>query len=561
MAGCYSGSGISGNKTMASKGGDDFWLVKLDAAGGITWQKALGGDGNDQLKYGYQTSDNGYLLAGHSTSGISGDKTTASLGGSDWWVVKINETGSIIWQWSIGGSGNDLLSVMHPTGDGGYILGGYSDSGISGDKSEKNRGGRDFWIVKLGPPPPVPGHTECQGSLNKAWVMPVEGDNNAYTYTWYNEAGTVLQTNMGTAGDTLFNLAAGNYSLSIKNAFGVDLTLPVVIDPENYNASFTTGLLCKGDSFTVTNSSGDHFTSYQWDLGDGTTSSVNSPSHVYLQEKDYLIRLIATTMHGCYDTAAVTITVNDVPSVSFAGGKDSFCTGAPVMLNALYSMPVVHYYWGFSDSTTSGSNNPEKAFSVPGHYTITHSVASAQGCVSDTVVKPIWVFAYPVLTAGPDQVTIAGEPVMLQGDIDDHSIPVVWTPARYLSNAGILKPFAAPSATQWYYLSARDKSGCSSSDSVQVTVLLKVQIPNAFSPNNDGINDRWEIPGLSNYTNASVQVFNRWGQAVYQSVGYDIPWNGKLRGRDLPFGTYYYIVDLRNGGTKKPLQGSVTILR
>src|ERR1700740_2868976 len=78
-------------------------------------------------------------------------------------------------------------------------------------------------------------------------------------------------------------------------------------------------------------------------------------------------------------------------------------------------------------------------------------------------------------------------------------------------------------------------------------VVKTLAIPNAFTPNGDGINDTWNIEALGAYANCSVQVFNRWGLKVYFSTGYGVPWDGSFKGASLPSGTYYYIIDLKNG--------------
>ncbi|HEX6915419.1 MAG TPA: gliding motility-associated C-terminal domain-containing protein, partial [Chitinophagaceae bacterium] len=88
---------------------------------------------------------------------------------------------------------------------------------------------------------------------------------------------------------------------------------------------------------------------------------------------------------------------------------------------------------------------------------------------------------------------------------------------------------------------------------------VKYQVTNAFSPNGDGINDRWNLPFLDQFATCRVQIFNRQGQLVFTSVGYSTPWDGTIAGRTAPVGTYYYIIDLRNG--ERPLTGSITILR
>ena len=84
-----------------------------------------------------------------------------------------------------------------------------------------------------------------------------------------------------------------------------------------------------------------------------------------------------------------------------------------------------------------------------------------------------------------------------------------------------------------------------------------IEIPSAFTPNSDGIHDEWTIYGLFNFPDVKVNVFNRWGQLVFNSTGYDIPWDGKYNGVDLPTSTYYYILEIEE--INKVFNGTVTI--
>ena len=152
ILGGYSESNISGDKTENSKGNYDYWVVKLDASGSVEWQKTIGGSGEDRLYSLQQTTDSGYILGGLSKSNISGDKTENKIGYADYWVIKINSTGTIEWQNTIGGSDNfigQMLKSIQQTKDGGFFLGGSSSSNISGDKTENSYGGDDYWVIKL----------------------------------------------------------------------------------------------------------------------------------------------------------------------------------------------------------------------------------------------------------------------------------------------------------------------------------------------------------------------------------------------------------------------------
>jgi gliding motility-associated-like protein len=94
----------------------------------------------------------------------------------------------------------------------------------------------------------------------------------------------------------------------------------------------------------------------------------------------------------------------------------------------------------------------------------------------------------------------------------------------------------------------------------KVTKANKIfTIPNVFSPNADNINDTWNIKGLRDYENCIVEIYNRYGQLIFRSVGYNQPWDGTYHGSKMPVATYYYVIDLRNG--ERPIGGSVTLLR
>ena len=148
ILGGYSLSNISGDKTENSNGSSDYWIVKTDASGNIQWQNTIGGSSSEILNSIQQTTDGGYILGGISKSNISGDKSENCFGDYDYWIVKTDSSGNIQWQNTIEGNNFDYLTSIRQTTDGGYILGGYSSSNISGDKTENSNGLYDYWIVK-----------------------------------------------------------------------------------------------------------------------------------------------------------------------------------------------------------------------------------------------------------------------------------------------------------------------------------------------------------------------------------------------------------------------------
>ncbi|RDC64884.1 T9SS type A sorting domain-containing protein [Adhaeribacter pallidiroseus] len=141
-------SGKSGDKTQANQGSTDYWLVNTDAAGNVLWDKAYGGSGADQL-FSLSRRGNSYFLAGTSRSGKSGDKTQAGKGGNDYWILKINATGTKLWDKTFGGSDDDDLRASTFTNQGLYVIAGTSYSEMSGDKTQSSRGGSDYWVVAV----------------------------------------------------------------------------------------------------------------------------------------------------------------------------------------------------------------------------------------------------------------------------------------------------------------------------------------------------------------------------------------------------------------------------
>ncbi|GGB98942.1 hypothetical protein GCM10011325_27700 [Dyadobacter sediminis] len=142
-------SGTGADKADSNKGFVDYWIIKLDENGVKQWDRTLGGSKTENAATIMQTSDGGYIIGGSSDSDAGPQKKENSKGGTDYWVVKLSSTGTQEWDRTIGGIGNDKLGSMQVTNDGGFILGGSSNSIIGADKSQDTVGKRDYWIVKL----------------------------------------------------------------------------------------------------------------------------------------------------------------------------------------------------------------------------------------------------------------------------------------------------------------------------------------------------------------------------------------------------------------------------
>jgi hypothetical protein len=159
--------------STGTSGTCDYWIVKLDSAGNIKWEKSLGGTGTDRANSIQQTADGGYIVAGYSNSN-NGDVTGhhGNAGGyqdNDYWVVKLDSAGNIKWEKSLGGTDNDIANSIQQTTDGGYIIAGASRS-IDGDVTGNN-GFSDYWLVKL----------DTTGNI--LWQKCLGGSNNDEAYS------------------------------------------------------------------------------------------------------------------------------------------------------------------------------------------------------------------------------------------------------------------------------------------------------------------------------------------------------------------------------------------
>ena len=204
----------------------------------------------------------------------------------------------------------------------------------------------------------------------------------------------------------------------------------------------------------------------------------------------------------------------------------------------------------------NGLFNP--AVAGAGTHEITYTFTGANGC-ENTKKQNITIFSSPYANAGFDETILVGGQVQLFSTSSGGNLKFKWTPALGLDHDDISNPIASPKIDTKYTLTVTNDDGCIYADDILVKVLQYPEIPNTFTPNNDGVNDTWVIKYLSSYPSSRVTIFNREGQEIYKTINNSEPWDGKYQGRNLPNGVYYYLVSVNNGLLK--YSGSITILR
>ncbi len=337
----------------------------------------------------------------------------------------------------------------------------------------------------------------------------------------------------------------------------VSFNLPAVCLPAGV-ANFT-------DLSTIADNTETQF-SYMWDFGDPADPSVSiikNPVHNYAALGPYTVQLKVTSVFGCKDSLSQQLTtVYPQPKADFTFSPTDTCLGGSINFtdqsNGL-SGPATQWFWRFGDGGTNNLRNTSWKYAAARTYNASLYVVNQQGCVSDTATKQITIHPYPVVNAGPDLFVLEGDDLVLQPQITGNGLSYLWTPSNYLLKDTVKNAVTRPLADITYTIIATGTGGCKTSDQVFVKLLKSLGIPNAFSPNGDNVNDTWNIQYLENYPGATVEVFDRYGQQVHISYGYKKQWDGTFNGKILPVGTYYYIINPKNGRNK--YSGSVTILR
>jgi gliding motility-associated-like protein len=259
--------------------------------------------------------------------------------------------------------------------------------------------------------------------------------------------------------------------------------------------------------------------------------------------------------HGCQKGELLSLTgLYDVQAD--AGRDTAVCPGGSVMLHGgggdAYQWRPAQYL-----------DDPASATPVATPETTTDFVVTAyRGVCYDTDTVRVTVYPVHGLDAGNDTSVVEGGAVVLQATTTGFTA-WSWYPAEGLESTSGASVTARPGRDMVYYVDGTTVEGCVETDSVRVELIRKLFIPSGFTPNGDGTNDTWHFGHTEYYPNIVVQVFDRWGQRVFYSRGYDRAkeWDGTYNGKALPSGTYYFVVRLNDDHGTPPLTGPVTIMR
>ena len=396
--------------------------------------------------------------------------------------------------------------------------------------------------------------TSSNGFTNPSYQWQISDNGNS----WNDIAGATNQTYLRTptnAGDYLYRC-----TISDANVAGISschfpsnpLTVKVVSTPFAQATNYVIG--CYGSTVELFASGG---TTYEWFGPNGYHANSQRallPNVTFSDAGTYIVKV--TTAIGCSDNDTTSLTIYDAPIATLTPTTVSFCEGDSVQLNAGGSL---RYKW--SPSTGLSNDTVPNPIAKPAtNITYTVRVYNQYTCF-DTKSVSLTVWKKPKAFAGPDQYFRKGRAVQLVGNAAGDNISYSWSPPTYLDNANYLAPRAKPPGTMTYSLTVVSNNGCGTSiDSVKLEAIDKLFIPTGFTPNNDGLNDRWEIITFEDYPDAVADIYNRYGQLIYRGYANNYkPWDGTFKDKPCLPGVYVYMLDLRNG--KPILKGTLNLIR
>ncbi|MGA0557311.1 gliding motility-associated C-terminal domain-containing protein [Larkinella sp. VNQ87] len=376
-----------------------------------------------------------------------------------------------------------------------------------------------------------------------------------YSYAWFRDDRTLPGANQA----AYQSHETGEYKVQIFSpTTGCTVTDSVLVKvhpkPQASIVPPPSTTACSGDTIrlnAVTNPSYQ----YRWSNTGTVIAHAGEPLLAATQAGHYVLTVIDTNQ--CQATSAeVLLVFNTAPAASMAP-LPPVCenVASPVLLNAEPAGGVFAGIGRAGSAVNGTAFDPAKV--GPGQYVITYTLAYPGNTCPGRAQQTVTVLPAPVIQVA-DATVRRGSEVQLNPTSPD-TLRYYWTPSVGLSSPVVARPYASPDTTTTYQIRATSPQGCEYTTRMTVTVTTALYIPDAFTPNNDGQNDQWVIRGLDDYPDCRVEVYNRWGNPVFVSQGYQQPWDGKSGGQDLPPAVYQYVI--KPGGSHPNRSGSLLIIR
>jgi len=287
---------------------------------------------------------------------------------------------------------------------------------------------------------------------------------------------------------------------------------------------------------------------WNWNFGDGNTSNLSDPSNQYLLPGQFLVSLTSTTPEGCSDTVTKNIIVNPKPSAHFSA--DTVCFEHITTFTNLSTGNIIKYEWTPKDIPTLA--NPTYIFDSSGIIPVTLKITSDSGCIDSTSL-PVVVHHVPLanFSYSPDNIYIFDTDVCFQNQSKgattyrwNFGFQGVNNTSNVIHPCPITFPNQVPAIYQTKLYASNDQ-GCIDSISQDIEIIASyiLYLPNAFTPNNDKLNDTY-LPVTEGISDYQFQIFNRWGEIIFESEDRTQGWDGTYKGKQVKSGVYVYKISI-----------------
>ena len=570
----------------------DLWVAKLNSCGDIEWQRSAGGTGYESARDIAQTADGGFIVLGE-TNSSDGDVVAGHGGTKDIWLLKLSAAGNIEWQKRYGGSGFDIGNHIEIMSDGSYLIAGTTssnDGDINGNHStgtftdavlmkiaasgamqwskcfggSKNDELLDFRIINgkiftAGYANSIDGDIPPSQKNYDSWLLALDADGNkifskvyggsqndvAYTMTVGNDNSLTL------AGYTTSNDGDVSGAKGSQDFWALNPSLEGNINWQRVAG----GTDAEYANTIITDKDGGYLLGGLSYSNDGDVTASKGEGDYWMVKLDAAGKMLWQRSFGGSGNDNLHSIIQNVANneVYLAGDSDS---GDGDFSNAM----------GDVDFGVIKLKDPllqtkdTTVCSLSGFVAITDTLKDVCGYDSLLVTYHATMLSGPFVNISKRDTIFAGQSITLPYNGNGQPL---WDGHQQMSCNDCANPVVSPLVTTSYTATNTLPSGCSVSDQFTVVVLndALVLTPNAFTPNNDGLNDYFGPSGKAP-EGYMMQIFNRQGQRVFTSSSMNTKWDGTVRGEPQPGGVYVYIItypDLQKQFHQQ--KGTITLIR